>query len=103
MFGVVSVVQFCWVFAGWCGCWLVLVGAHGAPAFWLRVRVFVSGFVGVWGRLAALLVLADHATCSSLRHPEHAHQVINNDGQSAMPRRLSDLELVTCIDQIHAA
>ena len=31
--------------------------AHGAPLFWLRVRVFVSGSAGVWGRLAALLVL----------------------------------------------
>ena len=31
--------------------------AHGVPLLLLRVRVFVSGFVGVWGRLAALLVL----------------------------------------------
>jgi hypothetical protein len=40
-------------------CVLVSVGgsAHGAPVFWLRVRVFVSDSVGVWGRLAALLAL----------------------------------------------
>ena len=63
MFGVVSVVQYFW----WCSldgvrwmvCVLVSVGgsAHGAPVFWLRVRVFVSDSVGVWGRLAALLAL----------------------------------------------
>ena len=29
--GVVSVVQFCWVFARWCGCWLVLVVRRMMP------------------------------------------------------------------------
>ena len=50
------------IFGGvrWMVCvWVNLDGlwAHCVPLLLLRVRVFVSGFVGVWGRLAALLVL----------------------------------------------